>query len=149
MPSKNHTEYQREYRKQRVHRVIIFSQDDYKTLLKSAQEYQKPFSSHVRELALSQVSNQYVLPNDKDTKRVQILLIKFGTTQNQIAHVCNATFNVSQEAIERIQTLFKQMEQDVMAVYRNPPLVENVVRKAILKNPDYLHRIKTVLNEFL
>lgn len=148
MSSKNHAEYQRNYRKNRIHRIIIFSIEEYQTLENSARECKKPFSTYVRELALSQASNQYVLPDMEDTKRIQLLLIKFGTNLNQIAHTANAIYDVPPSVITQVQEQFKNMEREIMAVYKNPPLVEDMVRDSILKNPEYLDRIKTVLNEF-
>ena len=82
--------YQHEYRKRKVHRVIIFSQAQYKFLFELAKKQDKPFGTFVRELALAQGKNEYVLPSDEATRLVKILLIKYGTNLNQLAHIANA-----------------------------------------------------------
>lgn len=148
MTSKKRADYQREYRKQRIHRVIIFSQEEYQTLLKSARDCKKPFSTYVRQTALSLGANRYVLPDYEQTRAVQLLLVRYGTLLNQIAYVSNATFEVSPGAIQNIQTQFRKMEQQITALYNKPILVDDVIRNTVLKNPDYLRRIKTLLNEF-
>lgn len=42
--------YNKEYRKHRVHRVIIFSKEEYEHLTTLAEKHRKPFSTLVREL---------------------------------------------------------------------------------------------------
>ena len=148
MNKKTHRDYQREYRKHKMIRVIIFSQNEYRILQNAAQEQQKPFSTFVRELALAQVTNQYVLPNAMQTKSVQLLLTRIGTNVNQIAHLANATLQISSEKIQSIQKHFSKIEEGIMDIYKKPVLVEDIVRASVKANPDYLKRIETVLKEF-
>jgi len=147
MPSNQHTEYQKQYRKHRIHRVIIFSKEEYQLLLDLAKEHHKPFSTFVREVALAHVSNQYVLPNDEQTKAVQVLLIRYGTNLNQIAHVTNATFHISREKIFEIQNQFQKLRQEILDLYNKPIPVEEVIRNAIHKNPEFKQRIELILKE--
>lgn len=149
MNKETHRDYQREYRKHRMIRVVIFSQDEYRILQNAAQEHRKPFSTFVREMALAQVTNQYVLPNAKQTKAVQLLLTRIGTNVNQIAHLANATLQISTEKIQSVQKHFSKIEEGIMDIYKKPVLVEDMVRASISKDSDYLKRIETVLNEFL
>jgi hypothetical protein len=147
MTSNQHTEYQKQYRKHRIHRVIIFSKEEYQILLNLAKEHRKPFSTFVREVALAHVSNQYVLPNDEQTKAVQVLLIRYGTNLNQIAHVTNATFHISQEKIYEIQNQFQKLRQEVLDLYNKPIPVEQVIRDAITKHPEFKEQIALILND--
>ena len=147
MPSNQHTEYQKHYRKHRIHRVIIFSKEEYQLLLDLAKEHHKPFSTFVREVALAHVSNQYVLPNDEQTKAVQVLLIRYGTNLNQIAHVTNATFHISREKIFELQHQFQKLRQEILDLYNKPIPVEEVIRNAINKNPEFKQRIELILKE--
>jgi hypothetical protein len=147
MSTKNHNEYMKAYRKDRIHRIVIFSHEQYELLLQSAKEHKKPFSTHVRELSLAFVSNQYVLPSDEQTKAVQVLLIRYGTNLNQIAHVANATFQISREKIFEIQNQFQKLRQEVLELYNKPISVEQVIRDAITKQPEFKEQIALILKE--
>ncbi len=148
MNRKSHTEYLRDYRKHRVHRVIIFNQEDYDMLLDLSKKYQKPFSSLVRELALAQANNQYLLPNEEQTKSVQFLLKKMGTNINQLAHVANATLELPHSGIEFMQKEFINLENDIKNIYHKPIIIEDIIKYAISTNPAYIKRIENILKEF-
>jgi hypothetical protein len=113
----------------------------------TAKRFSKPFSTLVRELALVQASNNYLLPNEKQSRTVQVLLTRIGTNINQLAHVANATSQIPQ-GIEQISRQFIKLEKDVMNVYHKPIMVEDMVREAIIKNPEYLNRIEAILKEY-
>jgi|GEM_PF-6758928 len=147
MPTNEHTEYQKQYRKHRIHRVIIFSKEEYQLLLDLAKEYHKPFSTFVREVALAHISNQYVMPNDEQSKAVQVLLIRYGTSLNQVAHLANATSHISHVGILNIQKQFQKMRQEIIDLYNKPVPVEEVIRNAIHKNPEFKQRIELILKE--
>ncbi|QMU65123.1 MAG: plasmid mobilization relaxosome protein MobC [Flavobacteriaceae bacterium] len=139
--------YNKEYRKNRIHRIIIFSQEQYDMLLKLAQKHHKPFSTLVRELALSQAKNQYVLPLEEQTQEVKILLVRIGTNINQIAHIANATKKISIEIIKKIQTEFSELQKAIIAIYDKPQSVSELIRNTLIKTPSYADEIKTVLNQ--
>lgn len=147
MNRKSHTEYLRDYRKHRVHRVIIFSQEDYDMLLALAKKYHKPFSTLVRELALAQANNQYLLPNEQQAKSVQYLLKKMGTNINQLAHVANATLELPYDGIQFMQKEFVKLENDIKNIYHKPIIIEDIIQYAISTSPAYIERIKNILKE--
>ena len=149
MNRKSHTEYLRDYRKHRVHRVIIFNQEDYDMLLALAKKYRKPFSTLVRELALAQAqaNNQYLLPNEQQTKSVQYLLKKIGANINQLAHVANATFELPHSGIQFMQKEFVKLENDIKNIYHKPIIIEDIIQNAISTNPAYIKRIENILKE--
>jgi hypothetical protein len=145
--SKDKNEYQKEYRKHKVHRVVIFSQEQYQLLKKLSLQQQKPFTTMVRELALQQATNQFVLPLDEQTNEVKILLIRYGTNLNQISHVCNSTHKVTTEIIEEVQTNFLEMKKGIVKIYDEPIQVKELVRRTLIKKPEYAKEIKFILTE--
>ena len=147
MSTEEKKDYGKEYRKRKVHRVIIFSQEQYHLLLKLAQKQQKPFSTMVRELAIAQASNNYVLPLDSQTHEVKILLIKYGSNLNQIAHISNSKLEVSSESIAKIQVEFKALQKAITAIYDKPIRVNDLVRNTLIKTPSYASEIKAVLTQ--
>lgn len=140
--------YQKQYRKHRVHRIIIFSQEEYKILMGIAEQQRKPFGTLVRELALAQASNRYIIPYEKQTHRVKILLIRYGTNLNQIAHVLNSTKAFPKGGIDNIKKEFSKMQKGIMKIYNEPIQVKDLVHHTLIKNPDYLEEIELVLKEF-
>jgi len=147
MSTEEKKDYGKEYRKRKIHRVIIFSQAQYQLLFKLAQKQQKPFSTMVRELALAQATNQYVLPLDTQTHEVKILLIRYGSNLNQIAHISNSKLEVSPELIETIQAEFKALQKAITAIYDKPIRVNDLVHNTLIKTPSYANEIKEVLTQ--
>lgn len=141
-------EYQKQYRDRKMHRLVIFSQEQYQLLQKVAERQQKPFSTMVRELALAQASNQYVLPLNEQTHEVKILLIRYGTNLNQIAFVANSTRKTPSEILEKVRANFHEMQTGIMKIYNSPIEVKELVRRTLTKTPSYAEEIRKVLTQF-
>ncbi|QMU64813.1 MAG: plasmid mobilization relaxosome protein MobC [Flavobacteriaceae bacterium] len=139
--------YSKEYRKLRVHRVIIFSKEEFQHLTALAEKHRKPFSTLVRELALAQSKNQYLLPLEEQTQEVKIQLIKIGTNINQIAHVCNATKKISLDIIKKLQAEFSELQKAIVAIYDKPQSLSDLIRNTLIKIPSYAEEIKAVLTQ--
>ena len=139
--------YNKEYRKHRVHRVIIFSKEEYEHLSALAEKHRKPFSTLVRELALAQSNNEYLLPLEEQTQEVKVLLIRIGTNINQIAHICNATKKISLDIIKKLQAEFSELQRAMIAIYDKPMRISDLVRNTLIKTPNYAEEIKAVLNQ--
>ena len=140
-----HTEYLREYRKQKVHRIIIFSQEEYQQLLHLAKKLKKPFSTLVREMALAQANNVYLMPTNEQLSSVQYLLKKLGTNINQLAHVANATLELPHDGIQFMQKEFAKLESDIRKVYHKPISLEEAIKNALLDDPETIKQIEKIL----
>jgi hypothetical protein len=145
MTKDQHNNYQHEYRKRKVHRVIIFSQAQYTFLFELAKKQDKPFGTFVRELALAQGKNEYVLPSDEATHSVKILLIKYGSNLNQLAHIANAKKEVSNDTIKTVQQEFLAMKDAIVKIYDKPIPVKELVRNTLITTPSYSEEIRDVL----
>ena len=148
MTSKERKKYLKQYREHKVHRVIIFSKEEYELLMSKAEKQNKPFSTMVRELALAQATNEFVLPNDEQTHEVKILLVRYGTNLNQISHISNSKREISQETIEEIQQQFLEMRNAIVKIYDKPIPVKELVRNTLIKTPAYADDIKEILIQY-
>lgn len=142
-------EYRRRYQKNRIHRVIIFSPEEFALLKKASKNHKKPFSTFVRESALAYVSNGYIIPDPSETRLVLVALKKYGVNLNQISHLCNSRKTVRSTEITNVQNNFKGLEKNIKSIYTKPIKIEDFIRDVIKKNPAYAHRIQAVLNNFL
>lgn len=149
MTSVQKNNYQKQYRKDKKHCLIIFSQEQHQFLNEKAKKAGKSFGAYVREQTLAKVGEKYILPFDEQTHEVKILLIRYGTNLNQIAHLVNSTKKISPEIIQKIQAEFAEMQTGIMKIYNAPIQVKDLVRNTLIKNPEYAEKIKTVLHEFL
>jgi len=147
MTASEKSAYNKEYRKHRVHRVIIFSKEEYEYLITLAEKHRKPFSTLVRELALAQSKNQYLLPMDEQTHEVKIQLIRIGTNLNQISKIANSKNEISLDIIKKIQTEFSKLQKAIIAIYDKPLRISDLVRNTLIKTPNYADEIKAVLNQ--
>lgn len=148
MTQQEKNEYQKAYRKQKIHRVIIFEKDEYQFLLDKSKKERKPFITYVRELALAKAKEVYIVPFDKQTAEVKILLIRYGTNLNQIAHITNSKKDISLLEIQKIQKEFTEMRQGIQKIYNTPIKVKDLVQNTLIKNPDYFAEIQKTLNKF-
>ena len=139
--------YAKEYAKKRVHRVVIFSQEEYKRLKTACKNHRKPFSTFVRESALAYTFNGYILPNPSETKAVLLALKRYGVNLNQISHLCNYRSKVLSKDVERVQSNFGSLSKDIKRIYTQPIKIEDFVRDVLSKNPQYAPKIQKVLND--
>lgn len=137
--------YAKEYAKKRVHRIIIFSPEEYARLLVASRNHGKPFSTFVRESALAYTSNGYILPDPAETKAVLVALKKYGTNLNQISHLCNSVQQVPNKEIIRVRDNFNSLACDIKRIYTQPIQIEDFIESVVRKNPDYSTKIYRVL----
>ncbi len=147
MTQQEKSDYQKAYRKQKVHRVIIFEKDEYQFLFDKSKKARKPFITYIRELALAKAKEVYIVPFDKQTDEVKILLTRYGTNLNQIAHIANAKKDISLLEIQQIQKQFSEMQQGIQKIYNAPIKVKDLVRNTLIKNPEYFAEIQKVLKD--
>lgn len=147
MTHKDKNTYQRHYRQQKKHCTIIFTPEQHEFLNAKAKKIGKPFGTFLRERALASVSKEYILPFESQTNEVKILLIRYGTNLNQIAHLVNATKKISPEIIEDVRANFTKMQAGIMKIYNTPIEVKELVRRTVIKNPSYASEIIDVLNQ--
>lgn len=147
MTKEEKKKYDHQYRKRKKHRVIIFTLSQYNFLLRKAKEEGKPFGTYVRELALSQAKNEYVIPYNQQGEEVKILLVRIGTNINQIARVINTKQEVFADQIEEVQNQFSELRDGIHKIYNAPLQVKDLVRRTVFQNPAYAKEIKTVLKE--
>ena len=140
-------EYRKLYQKKRVHRVVIFSHEEFALLTKASKNHKLPFSTLVRESALKYLSNGYIVPDKAQTKKVLVALKRYGVLLNQIAYIVNATKSVSPYHIKKVQSNFQILETEVKRLFTEPILIEDFVREVIAKEPLYAEKIQSVLNE--
>ena len=137
MTSDKKSAYSKEYRKLRIHRVVIFSKEEFQHLTTLAEKHRKGFSTLVRDFALAQSKNQYVLPLKEQTHKVKILLIRYNTNLNQIAHIANATKEISLEIIKKVKEEFSELQKAIIAIYDKPLRLSDLIRNSLIKTPSY------------
>ncbi len=147
MTSKDKNTYQRQYRKDKKHCLIIFNQEQHSFLSEKAKLAGKSFGRYLREQALSKSKEEYIVPLDKQTHEVIVLLVRYGTLLNQVAFVVNSTKTVTPEIIEQIRVNFSEMQTGIMKIYNAPVQVKILVRNTLIKTPSYAEEIRNVLTQ--
>lgn len=142
----NRKEYKKRYQKQRVHRSIIFTDEEYELLLKASKNHKMGFSTFVREASLKYLTNGYIVPGKEQTHKVLVALKRQGTLVNQIAHQVNASKRVNPSQIQAVREIFNAQEAELNQIFTSPILIEDFVREVISKEPKYIEKIQSVLN---
>jgi len=142
----NRKRYVKDYHKLRVHRVIIFTQEEYNQLLQASKNHGLPFATFVRESALNYVSRGFIVPDKEELRQIQVLLKKYGVLLNQTVYVINSHKHASPMLINRINENFLALENEIRAVIETPIIIEDFITELIKKEPSYHPRIQTTLN---
>jgi len=142
-------EYNKHYRKEKmVHRVVIFSPDEFEFLKKSAVEYKKSFSGFVKESALAYQKQKFILPSPEQTREVLVALTRYGTNLNQISFHSNVHKNLFAGQMSHIQNNFKKLNDQISKIYQHPHTLEEILQQALEENPAYIEQIKPILTQY-
>ena len=142
----NRKQYLKEYHKERVHRIIIFSKEEYALLKKGSKNHKLPFATYVRRSALKYQSRGFIIPDEKETKKILVLLKRYGVLLNQIAYVVNSQKYVNKETFIRVKENFDSLEKELRDIIEEPIIIEDFISNLINNDPSYIDRIKTIIN---
>lgn len=142
----NRKQYLKEYQKKRVHRVIIFSKEEFALLKQASKNHALPFATFIRESALKYVSRGFIVPDKDELKKILVLLKKYGVLLNQITYVVNSQKFASPESLKNVLENFDALENEIRGIIESPMIIEDFIADLIEKEPSYHSRIQTLLN---
>ena len=144
--NENRKQYLKEYRKERIHRIIIFSKEEFALLKKGRKNHKLPFATYVRKCALNYQSRGFIIPDEEETKKILVLLKRYGVLLNQIAYIVNSQKYVNKEILIRVKENFDSLENELRGVIEEPIIIEDFILNLINKDPAYINKIQTVIN---
>ena len=139
-------EYKKKYQQERIHRVVIFTHEEYELLKRASDNYKLGFSTFVRESAIKYLSRGYIIPDKEQTKSVLVAFKRYGTLLNQIAHIVNSTKKADLHHIKMIQDNFSDLEKELKQIFTEPVPVDDLLKRVITKEPQYIDKIQSILN---
>jgi len=142
----NRKQYLKEYHKVRIHRVLIFSKEEYALLKKGSKNHKLPFATYVRKCALEYQSRGFIIPDEEETKKILVLLKRYGVLLNQICAVINYQKYASPEILITVQGNFNALEKELRNIFEEPIIIEDFILNLIKKDPSYINRILTIIN---
>lgn len=142
----NRKRYVKEYRKKRIHRVIIFSQEEYDLLVQASKNHDLPFATFVRESALKYISRGFIVPDKDELKNIQVLLRRYGVLLNQAQFVINSQKYASPEQIRSIRKNFFDLEKEIRGIIESPIIIEDFIADLLKQDPSYRPKIQTILD---
>jgi hypothetical protein len=142
----NRKQYLKEYHKERIHRVIIFSKEEYALLKKGSKNHKLPFATYVRKCALKYQSRGFIIPDEEETMKICVLLKRYGVLLNQITYVVNSQKYINKETLIRVKGNFDSLEKELRGIIEKPIIIEDFILNLIYKDPSYINRINTIIN---
>lgn len=142
-------EYNKRYRLEKVHRIIIFSSEEFEFLKKAAQQHNHSFSGFVKNSSLAYLKQEFILPSPQQTREVLVAFTKYGVLLNQIAHVSNASNSIYSNQISHIQNNFKELRNQVTKIYTQPYKLDQVISQTLENEPSYIEQIRPIVTPYL
>jgi hypothetical protein len=146
--------YHAEYRKQK-HRVakkrveIHFDKQDYKQLEKKAEEHQLSVPGFIRATIQSYDEQTFILRNGEAVKAIELLLRQTLGQFTQISFEAKRSQSVSLTELERLQNEVKTLKASISKALSFPPTAKEFLQKQQAVNPEFLERLKPVLETLL
>lgn len=141
-------EYKKKYQKKRIHRVVIFTHEEYELIKQASENHKLGFSTFVRESAIKYLSNGYVVPDKEQVKSILVAFKKYGTLLNQIAFLVNSKKAVDLNQISAVQDNFHDLEKEIRQIFKEPITIEDIVLNIISIEPKYIDKIQLILNSY-
>lgn len=142
----NRKRYLQEYQRKRIHRVVIFSQEEFALLKQASKNHNLPFATFVRESALKYLSRGFIVPDKNETKQILVLLKKYGVLLNQITHVVNSQKYANHEVLYRVKDNFTALENEIRRIIESPVIIEDFISSLLKEEPSFHSKIQTILN---
>ncbi len=142
----NRRRYLKEYHKVRIHRVIIFSKEEYALLKKGSKNHKLPFATYVRKSALKYQSRGFIIPDKDEARQLLVLLKRYGVLLNQIAYVVNSQKYANPDLLIKVQKNFNSLENEIRSIIEEPIIIEDFISDLINREPSYIDRILAIIN---
>lgn len=142
----NRKQYLKEYQRKRVHRVIIFSHEEFALLKRASKNHNLAFATFVRVSALKYLSRGFIVPDKNESKQILVLLKRYGVLLNQIAYVVNSQKYANPEMLNKVQGNFNSLEKELRNIFEEPIIIEDFILDLIINDPSYINRILAIIN---
>jgi len=142
----NRKQYLKEYHKERIHRVIIFSKEEFAVLKKGSKNHKLPFATYVRQCALNYQSRGFIIPDEKEVRQILVLLKRYGVLLNQIAYIVNSQKHANPEILNKVQENFISLEKELRNIIEEPIIIEDFILDLIINDPSYIDKILAIIN---
>lgn len=112
--------YQRQYRKTRICKSILFTRQELKLLDNAATTHGRKFSTFVREAALAYLDSTFIVPNELQVTALENQIRRIGNNLNQVVHLCHRQSNVFCDDVNALWQNVRELESEVSKTFRSP-----------------------------
>ncbi len=94
-------------------------------------------------------NKSFVLPNEEDVRRLELLLQKYGNNLNQVVRLCHKSSIPPTEAIEIARSHLREIQNTLDVIFRTPRALDTDIQTAIVKNPLFVSKMLKTIADYI
>ncbi|PCH91047.1 MAG: hypothetical protein COB85_09675 [Bacteroidetes bacterium] len=141
-------EKQKEFREKNVRKEIILTRKEFSVLCKAAKKHKIKLAPFIKQAALAQVAEKYLLPSDSVVQELELAIRRIGNNVNQLVRYAHQNNYLPKETIAEIQNQLNELEGKISKAFREPLKVHHLVEFAIKKHPELVEQLENLLSKY-
>ena len=131
-------DYQNRFRKNNVRKDIYFTPQEFSQLAKVAKMHNVSVPKLCKELTFAYIESQFVLPDDKQIRRLELYLRGVTNNLNQLVRYVHQRKDLSVIDISTLREQVNEMENHVSTTLRSPVNLQDYLEGLVQQNPEVL-----------
>lgn len=131
-------DYQKKFRKDNVRKDIYFTPQEFSRLSKVAKQHKMSVPRLCKELTFAYLNSQFVLPDDKQIRRLELYLRGVTNNINQLTKFANQRKGLSVNDMLIIKGQVNEMENHISTTLRSPVNLQDYLERLVLQKPEIL-----------
>lgn len=136
-----------EYRARHQTISLSFTNEDAKELAQKASTYEMRLPAFIKACVYAYLEQIFVLPNEAEVQKIELLLRQIGNNVNQITRLCNRLSVSPETALCDIHGLLQKLDGDLTELFRRPKSVEILLIEGLKQHPQFIHRLQKIIDQ--
>lgn len=121
--------------------------NEHQRLMEQAEALELKINSYIKMVLKAYKNASYVLPDHVVLHDLIISLSRLGCNLNQLAFICNKKKDVTLVEIEKVKTIFNQIEKETLAHFK-PFDLRRYVKKQACIHPEIITELEAIITDF-
>lgn len=134
-------EKKRAFRAENQEVTIAFPKKDIVIFEENAIYHNMRLADYVKACVYAYVNQGFIIPDNQQIQKLELLLRRIGNNVNQIARSANTFEEVEKENIQLMQNQINNLEAELSQQLRQPLNLEIAIRNELKRNPFFIHRL--------
>ncbi len=142
--------YQKEYRNKNNHvrKDIYFTPQEFSRLTKVAKQHNVSVPRLCKELSFAYINSQFVLPDDKQIRRLELYLRGVTNNLNQLVRYVHQRKDLSVIDISTLREQVNEMENHISTTLRSPVNLQDYLERLVQQKPEVLSVLHYIIETY-